>query len=207
MDLQCMAVFRKVPEGYIAFIEEFPGANTQGASLEEARSSLREAVAMVIEANWEMAREDAAGGAVIREPITVTARSAGTCCGTLHGTAASSCSRAETTPSTSTGRPRRFRPFPGTPRSTGISRERSARTSKCPGLQTAKVSKRPPQARKRRCGSCGKLYVGCPRQETVCLTCAGSSSSMLCWTPIRTRPLLPSEARDRRFWAILRACT
>ena len=71
MDLQCMAVFRKVPEGYIAFIEEFPGANTQGASLEEARSNLREAVALVIEANREMAREDTDGEAVIREPISV----------------------------------------------------------------------------------------------------------------------------------------
>lgn len=68
-----MAVFRKVPEGYIAFIEEFPGANTQGASLEEARSNLREAVALVIEANREMSREDADDSAVIREPITVTA--------------------------------------------------------------------------------------------------------------------------------------
>ena len=73
MDLQRTAVFRRVPEGYIAFIEEFPGANTQGASLEEARANLREAVGMVIEANREMAREDAVGGAVIREPITVTA--------------------------------------------------------------------------------------------------------------------------------------
>ena len=73
MDLQCTAAFQEVPEGYIAFIEEFPGTNTQGASLEEARSNLREAVAMVIEANREMAREDADGGAVIREPITVTA--------------------------------------------------------------------------------------------------------------------------------------
>ena len=68
-----MAVFRKVPEGYIAFIEEFPGANTQGASLEEARSNLREAVALVIEANRAMSREDADDRAVIREPITVTA--------------------------------------------------------------------------------------------------------------------------------------
>ena len=59
MDLQCTAVFRRVPEGYIAFVEEFPGANTQGASLEEARTNLREAVALVIEANREMAREDA----------------------------------------------------------------------------------------------------------------------------------------------------
>ncbi|MCY3548762.1 MAG: type II toxin-antitoxin system HicB family antitoxin [Gemmatimonadetes bacterium] len=73
MNLQCTAVFRRVPEGYIAFIEEFPGVNTQGASLEEARTNLREAVAMVIEANREMAREDTGSGAVIREPITVTA--------------------------------------------------------------------------------------------------------------------------------------
>ena len=73
MDLQCTAVYRKVPEGYIAFVEEFPGANTQGTSLEEARTNLREAVALVVEANRMLAREDAAGGAVIREPLTVTA--------------------------------------------------------------------------------------------------------------------------------------
>ena len=51
VDRQCMAVFREVPEGYIAFVEELPGANTQGASLEDTRSNLRETVAMVIEAN------------------------------------------------------------------------------------------------------------------------------------------------------------
>ena len=51
MDLQCMAVFRQVPEGHIAFIEEFSGANTQGASLEEARTNLREAIALAVEAN------------------------------------------------------------------------------------------------------------------------------------------------------------
>ena len=73
MDLQCTAVFRRVPEGYIAFVEEFPGANTQGVSLEEARANLREAVVLVVEANRMLAREDAAGGPVIREPLTVTA--------------------------------------------------------------------------------------------------------------------------------------
>ena len=73
MDLQCTAVFRKVPEGYIAFIEEFPGANTQGASLEECRRNLREAVALVVEANRVFAREDVPVGAVIREPFNVTA--------------------------------------------------------------------------------------------------------------------------------------
>ena len=52
MDLQFTAVFRKVPEGYIGFVEELPGANTQGATLEEARANLQEAVAMVLEASW-----------------------------------------------------------------------------------------------------------------------------------------------------------
>jgi predicted RNase H-like HicB family nuclease len=44
------AVFQKVPQGYIGFVEELPGANTQGDTLEEARENLREAVMMVMEA-------------------------------------------------------------------------------------------------------------------------------------------------------------
>ena len=55
MDLQFTAVFRKVPEGYIGFVEELPGANTQGATLEEARANLQEAVALVLEANRTLA--------------------------------------------------------------------------------------------------------------------------------------------------------
>jgi len=43
MQLQLTAVFKKVPEGYIGFVEELPGANTQGATLEEARANLVEA--------------------------------------------------------------------------------------------------------------------------------------------------------------------
>jgi len=39
------------PDGYVAFVEELPGANTQGATIEEARENLSEAVAMVLEAN------------------------------------------------------------------------------------------------------------------------------------------------------------
>ena len=44
MEIKLTAVFQKVPEGYIGFVEELPGANTQGATLEEARENLREAV-------------------------------------------------------------------------------------------------------------------------------------------------------------------
>ena len=73
MDLQFTAVFRPVPEGYIGFVEELPGANTQGATLEEARVNLREAVAMILDANRELAQESAGKGPVIREPLKVSA--------------------------------------------------------------------------------------------------------------------------------------
>ena len=72
MDLQFTAVFRRVPEGYIAFVEELPGANTQGVTLEEARTNLREAVALVLEANRVLAQEAAVGEGVIREPLRVS---------------------------------------------------------------------------------------------------------------------------------------
>ena len=67
------AVFRKVPEGYVAFVEELPGANTQGATLQEARENLREAVELTLEANRALAEEDLAGVDVIREPLKLTA--------------------------------------------------------------------------------------------------------------------------------------
>jgi predicted RNase H-like HicB family nuclease len=44
MTMKLTAVFEKVPEGYIGFVEELPGANTQGATIEEARSNPHEAV-------------------------------------------------------------------------------------------------------------------------------------------------------------------
>ncbi len=69
MDLQFTAVFQQVPEGYIAFVEELPGANTQGKTLDEARPNLQEAVTLVLEANRTLVREDLAGAAVIREPL------------------------------------------------------------------------------------------------------------------------------------------
>jgi predicted RNase H-like HicB family nuclease len=50
------AVFEKVPEGYIGFVEELPGANTQGATLEEARANLGEAVQLVLDANRTLSR-------------------------------------------------------------------------------------------------------------------------------------------------------
>ncbi|MGH8588663.1 MAG: type II toxin-antitoxin system HicB family antitoxin, partial [Gammaproteobacteria bacterium] len=49
--MEYTAVFERDPEGYIAFVEELPGANTQGDTLEEARENLLEAIQLVLEAN------------------------------------------------------------------------------------------------------------------------------------------------------------
>ena len=71
--LPLTAVFMKVPEGYIAFVEELPGANTQGATLAEARLNLQEAVELVLDANRELSEESLKGRKAIREPLTAPA--------------------------------------------------------------------------------------------------------------------------------------
>jgi predicted RNase H-like HicB family nuclease len=73
MDIQFTAVFQKVPEGYIAFVEELPGANTQGVTLDEARENLQEAISLVLEANRILAEESIEGRDVIREPLRIRA--------------------------------------------------------------------------------------------------------------------------------------
>ena len=70
--MKLTAVFQKVPEGYIAFVEELPGANTQGDTLAEARENLTEAVELVLEANRVLAEESLQGKDVIREPLIFT---------------------------------------------------------------------------------------------------------------------------------------
>jgi predicted RNase H-like HicB family nuclease len=72
MNVELTAVFVKVPEGYIGFVEELPGANTQGETLEEARTNLQEAVTLVLEANRILAGEKLEGQEVIRESLTIS---------------------------------------------------------------------------------------------------------------------------------------
>ena len=70
--MQLTAVYMPVTEGYIAFVEELPGANTQGATLEEARENLKEAVALVLEANRELAERAIQGRQATKEPFELT---------------------------------------------------------------------------------------------------------------------------------------
>jgi len=72
--MQFTAVYVKVPEGgYVAFVEELPGANTQGETLDEARENLRDAVGMVLQANRELAEQSLEGQSVTKEPFEFSA--------------------------------------------------------------------------------------------------------------------------------------
>jgi predicted RNase H-like HicB family nuclease len=67
MSLQLTAIFRPVAEGYIGFIAELPGTNTQGKTLEETRANLREAVALILDANRRAAQDIVDG----KSPMTI----------------------------------------------------------------------------------------------------------------------------------------
>jgi predicted RNase H-like HicB family nuclease len=72
--MKLTAVFKKVAEGYVGWVEELPGANTQAPTLEEARENLSEAVQLVFEANRTLAEESIRGQEVIREPLVIAAK-------------------------------------------------------------------------------------------------------------------------------------
>ena len=67
--MKLTAVFRKIPEGYIGFVEELPGANTQGETLEETKRNLLEAISMVMETNRSLSEETLLGQEVIRDAL------------------------------------------------------------------------------------------------------------------------------------------
>jgi len=67
------AVYSPAEEGgYIAFVEEIPGANSQGETLDEARDNLKEALEMMLEMNRENALDGVDESRIVREPITVS---------------------------------------------------------------------------------------------------------------------------------------
>ena len=65
------AVYLQVEDGYVAFVEELPGANTQGDTIEEARENLREAVSLLLEVNRELAEKSLIGRVYTSEPFVL----------------------------------------------------------------------------------------------------------------------------------------
>jgi predicted RNase H-like HicB family nuclease len=78
MELTLTAIFEEIPVseggGYVAYVEELPGANTQGENLQEARENLRDAITEVLQARKMLLGEQHGGHRIIREKISVPAR-------------------------------------------------------------------------------------------------------------------------------------
>lgn len=67
---QFTAVYMKRGKWYIGYVEEIPGVNTQGKTLTETKRNLKEALAMVLEANRAVAHR-AHGRRALEEPISI----------------------------------------------------------------------------------------------------------------------------------------
>ena len=65
------AVFKKQGNWYVAYVEEVPGANTQGRTLKEARENLKEALVLILEANRALAVKKQPHMRVRKESLTV----------------------------------------------------------------------------------------------------------------------------------------
>jgi len=74
-ELTLTAIYEEAEEGgYIGYIAELPGANTQGETLEEVRKNLAEAAQNILEANREATEKRLADPAKVRrEALTVHA--------------------------------------------------------------------------------------------------------------------------------------
>ena len=76
MEMVLTAVFEEVSEseggGYVAYVEELPGAISEGDTLGEARENLRDAISLLLEANRELAKPEH-GRRITRESIKVVA--------------------------------------------------------------------------------------------------------------------------------------
>jgi predicted RNase H-like HicB family nuclease len=68
--LKLTAVFEEVEEGgYISYIEEIPGVNSQGETLEEAKSNLAEALELILDTQRIISRQEQENKKVIRETL------------------------------------------------------------------------------------------------------------------------------------------
>ncbi len=73
-ELKLTAIYERVEEGgYVGYVAELPGANTQGETLEETRENLREAVSLLLECYREEAEKHLTDSATKEDFILLAA--------------------------------------------------------------------------------------------------------------------------------------
>lgn len=63
------AVYKKVRSGYIAWVEEVPGVNTQGRTKREARENLGDALREFVAARRALTKRESSRSTLVRERI------------------------------------------------------------------------------------------------------------------------------------------
>lgn len=71
-EMSFTAVYLKARHGYVGFVEELPGVNSQGQTLDEARANLLRLAAVVFEEERAQSAEMLAGKDVVREAFRVS---------------------------------------------------------------------------------------------------------------------------------------
>ncbi|MBA3046791.1 type II toxin-antitoxin system HicB family antitoxin [Patescibacteria group bacterium] len=71
---QFTAVYLKRKDWILGWVEEIPGVNTQGKTLEETKENLQEALKLILKTNRELLNKELNKVKVIREPILMVAR-------------------------------------------------------------------------------------------------------------------------------------
>jgi predicted RNase H-like HicB family nuclease len=73
--LTLTTIFEEAEEGgFIGYIAELPGANTQGETLQEVRENLNEAIELILNANREeFEKRFSSSGRVTRETLVLRA--------------------------------------------------------------------------------------------------------------------------------------
>jgi predicted RNase H-like HicB family nuclease len=74
-ELTLTAIFEEAEEGgFIGYVAELPGANTQGETLEEVRENLNEAIELILNSNREeFEKSFSSSGKVTRETLVLRA--------------------------------------------------------------------------------------------------------------------------------------
>ena len=71
--LQFTAIYKKFGNWYVGWVEEIPGANTQGKTLKEVKENLKESLALILETNKTIFKKELLKkGRVIQENILVS---------------------------------------------------------------------------------------------------------------------------------------
>lgn len=72
MSRRFTAVYKKSGKWYLGWIEEIPGVNTQGRTIEETKENLKEALLLILETNRILSEKEFSGGKVIKESLSVS---------------------------------------------------------------------------------------------------------------------------------------